>query len=126
MSCYIIKEIAIYVIMLIVFSCLLIFIGQFVEKHSLPILLLIPICYGFYLHKKLYPILKKKMKFGNECILYAAATIAACALIINTTQLSIEFFSLTMKNVVGYIITTILATSTLIKLLITYDEYKNS
>lgn len=119
-------RIAIYVIMLVAFSCLLIFIGKVVEKYSLPILLMIPIFYGFYLYKNLYPILKKKMKFGNECILYAAATIAACALIINTPHLSIEFFSLTMKNIVGYIITTILATSTLIKLLITYDEYKNS
>ncbi|MEI7154864.1 hypothetical protein [Pectobacterium carotovorum] len=126
MSSSIIIRIAIYVIMLVAFSCLLIFIGQFVEKYSLPILLMIPIFYGFYLHKNLYPILKKKMKFGNECILYAAATIAACVLIINIIHLSIEFFSLTMKNVVSYIITTILATSTLIKLLITHDEYKNS
>ncbi|HCE8948982.1 hypothetical protein [Morganella morganii] len=126
MSSSIIIRIAIYVIMLVAFSCLLIFIGKVVEKYSLPILLMIPIFYGFYLYKNPYPILKKKMKFGNECILYAAATIAVCALIINTTHLSIEFFSLTMKNIAGYIITTMLATSTLIKLLITYDEYKNS
>lgn len=74
----------------------------------------------------MYPSLDKKLKYGNERVLYAAATIAACALILNTTAFTIEFFAMTMKNVFGYIMTTILATCSVIKLLITYDEYKKS
>ncbi|MEQ9886454.1 hypothetical protein [Pectobacterium zantedeschiae] len=66
------------------------------------------------------------MKHANDFFIYAGATFAACSLIMNTTNNPMDFFNSTMKNLIGYLITTALATSTVIKLLITYDEYKNS
>lgn len=119
-------NIATYIILLIIFSIISIKIGALIREHSLQIIFIIPIIYGYVLFKYLHPSLGKKLKYGNECVLYAAATLAACALVVNTSIFTIQFFEITMKNIFGYVITTILATSSVIKLLITIDDYKNS
>ncbi|EPR2254642.1 hypothetical protein [Enterobacter hormaechei] len=115
-----------YIAILIVFSGVLMTLGRFIGEHSLEIIFVLPVIYGFCFFRWTYQTLGKRLKYGNDCMLYAAATIAACALVVNTSIFTIEFFSITMKNVFGYVITTVLATSSMIKLLITYDEYKNS
>ncbi|EPB1952976.1 hypothetical protein ACRBZO_004674 [Escherichia coli] len=115
-----------YIAILIVFSGVLMTLGRFIGEHSLEIIFVLPVIYGFCFFRWTYQTLGKRLKYGNDCMLYAAATIAACALVVNTSIFTIEFFSITMKNVFGYVITTVLATSSMIKLLITYDEYKSS
>ncbi|WP_155492748.1 hypothetical protein [Pluralibacter gergoviae] len=64
-----------YIAILIVFSSVLMTLGRFIGEHSLEIIFVLPVIYGFCFFRWTYQTLGKRLKYGNDCMLYAAATI---------------------------------------------------